>query len=414
MLPSTRFLLAASLALLAGTADAADHARDKAIQALLDGARASHSDTMLVVRDGAVLAAYRKPGEPSGGIEMMSATKSLVGVGIGRLLTQGKLKSIDQPVSDFYPQWKQGQKAKITVRMLLNHTSGLQNVPNTGVEIYPAPDGLKLALAAELSDPPGTHFSYNNKAMNLLAGIFEKASGQRMDLYLERQVLQPLGIDGPAWNADGFDRAGHPYAMAGWNATAKDAVKLGELVLDGGVWHGKRLIDADYMQQMTAQSQPFTPAYGLLWWRRSAETTAQVDAGKLDALEAKGVDKALLERLRPLAGRSFQDSGALRAAISAALGADLKKLGADLAAHDAAFDALLDIHRGPIVAYEANGYLGQYIVVVPKAHIVAVRQVRGRDDYDGSTPWPDGYDDFTKRVVTLARTYSDDLAVPDR
>src|SRR3546814_19063982 len=68
-----------------------------------------------------------------------------------------------QPVADFYPEWKQGQKQQITLRMLLNHSSGLQNARRADVEIYPAPDAIQLALAAELSSKPGTAASYNNK-----------------------------------------------------------------------------------------------------------------------------------------------------------------------------------------------------------------------------------------------------------
>ena len=79
----------------------------------------------------------------------MSATKSIVSLAIGRLIDSGKITSLDQPVSDFYPEWKQGRKKLITVRHLLNHTSGIQNPPIT-TEIYASPDFVQLALAAEL------------------------------------------------------------------------------------------------------------------------------------------------------------------------------------------------------------------------------------------------------------------------
>src|SRR5690606_30258640 len=124
------------------------------------------SDAVLILHDGEILAEWYF-GRERGPIEAMSVVKSLVAVGIGRLITLGKIESLDQPVHAFFPEWKQGRKADITLRHILNHTSGLQNVRNTGVEIYPAPDALKLALAAELSDDPGAKFAYNNKAVNL-------------------------------------------------------------------------------------------------------------------------------------------------------------------------------------------------------------------------------------------------------
>ena len=383
----------------------------QATRALLDGAAASESDAMLVMRDGKVLAEYHKPGSAHTGIEMMSVTKSLVGLAVGRLLTQGKITSLDQPVSDFYPEWKQGQKSRITLRMLLNHTSGLQNERNTSIEIYPALDGLQLALAAELSDPPGTRFAYNNKAMNLLAGVIEKASGLRMDRYIVQELLQPMGITDASWNKDGFDRAGHPYAMAGWNSTAEAALKVGQLVLDEGRWRGQALIRADYIREMVGQSQPFEQSYGLLWWRRGAQETLFVDEAGIRKFERAGVAKQPLDKLRTLLGKQFANPTELRAAIGVALGQDRGLLMQQIQDHGLSPEMLIGHALGPIVAYEGNGWHGEYIVVIPKARIVAVRQVGDRPEADQDTGWPYGYDDFTKRVIALAQTITPQLDV---
>src|SRR5690606_11701219 len=104
-------------------------AAEAALQRVLDGGRDSQSDAVLVLKDGEELGHYYLGSTPPGPIELMSATKSVVALGIGQLIGQGHIKSLDQPVADFYPEWKQGQKRDITIRMLLNHTSGLQNVP---------------------------------------------------------------------------------------------------------------------------------------------------------------------------------------------------------------------------------------------------------------------------------------------
>ena len=146
----------------------------------------------MIVKNGRLVADWDF-GQPRGPIEAMSATKSIVSLTIGRLIDSGKIKSLDQPVSDFYPEWKQGRKKLITVRHLLSQTSGLQNEPNTTVEIYPSPDFVQLALAAELSDDPGSRFSYNNKAVNLLAGIVQRASGTRWTGISPRRFSSRLG-----------------------------------------------------------------------------------------------------------------------------------------------------------------------------------------------------------------------------
>jgi CubicO group peptidase (beta-lactamase class C family) len=213
---------------VAGAAPQIDPA---ALDNLVARARATHSNALLVWQHGKLIReeyfGTRPHGEP-----LMSTTKSIVALAIGKLVDDGKLRSFDQPVSDFYPEWKQGQKRSITIRHLLTHTSGLQNENNAGIEIYPAPDAIKLALAAELSDPPGTRFSYNNKATNLLAGIVQRASGQRMDRYIADQIFRPLGIVDARWVE--LDPAGTPYAMSGLMMTAADLLKIGQLVLGNG------------------------------------------------------------------------------------------------------------------------------------------------------------------------------------
>jgi CubicO group peptidase (beta-lactamase class C family) len=172
-------------------------ATNSALQQLLERGRQTSSDAVLVWKDGREIGHYYRGDHAPRPIELMSVTKSVVALGIGQLLDQGKIQSLQQPVADFYPEWRQGRKRAITVRMLMDHTSGLQNVPRADVEIHPAPDAIQLALAAELSSAPGAAASYNNKAVNLLAGIIEKASGQPMDVFF-RDGLFKARISIPA------------------------------------------------------------------------------------------------------------------------------------------------------------------------------------------------------------------------
>src|SRR5690625_494296 len=147
-----------------------------ALQALLTRALATHTDALALHWRGKrqVWALGSAPGP----IETMSVTKSVVGLVIGRMVTLGHLASIDEPVHSLFPEWRQGRKREVTIRMLLEHTSGLQNVPMTTEEIYPSPDFVQLALCAELASAPGERYSYNNKAVNLLAGVVERATGR--------------------------------------------------------------------------------------------------------------------------------------------------------------------------------------------------------------------------------------------
>jgi CubicO group peptidase (beta-lactamase class C family) len=135
-----------------------------ALERLRKRAEQTDSDAVVVVKDGKLVVEWTFS-KDEGPIEAMSATKSVVGLAIGRLLDDGRITSLDQPVCEFYPEWRQGRKERITIRQLLNHTSGLQNNVRA-TEIYQRPTNfIQLALCAELSDDPGTKFSYNNKAV---------------------------------------------------------------------------------------------------------------------------------------------------------------------------------------------------------------------------------------------------------
>ena len=201
-----------------------------AIEALLAEAQASNSSGLVVIRDGEVLIDWvaEQEGEP---IETMSVTKSIVALGVARLLTTGELASLDTPLAEIFPEWRQGRKVDVTVRHLLNHTSGLQNHPNAGAEIYPRPDFVQLALAAELDHAPGSHYAYNNKATNLIAGLFPPLTGSDMAEYLGRELFVPLGIEHWGWYRDA---AGNPAGMAGLQLHPRDLARFGQLVLDGG------------------------------------------------------------------------------------------------------------------------------------------------------------------------------------
>ena len=235
----------------------------KALKKLHVASEQAGSDAVIIIQKGEIIAEWYF-GQVKRPIEIMSVLKSIVSLGIGHLLTEGKIDSLDQTVYTFYPQWNQGNKKQITIRHLLNHTSGLQNVPNAGAEIYSSPNAIKLALAAELDSKPGSRFSYNNKAVNLLAGIIKKTSGQRMDQYFANVFFNPMGIDLYQWY---FDKSGNPHAMAGLKLYARDLAKFGQLVINNGAWKGQQFISKEYIEIMLDQGQPYDPRFGLLWWR---------------------------------------------------------------------------------------------------------------------------------------------------
>ncbi len=390
----TALLLFGLTATVLACAQPPEHAADSTLAELRDAAERSHSDALLVLRDGEPIAEWtfgneRRP------IELMSVLKPVVSLGIGRLVAQGKIDSLDQPVHAFYPEWERGPKRAITVRHLLTHTSGLQNVPNAGVEIYPSPDAVQLALDAVLSEEPGSTFRYNNKAVNLLSGIIERVSGQRMDHFFEDEFFGPMQIEEYVWD---YDPSGIPYAMAGLALHARDLAKFGRIVLDGGTWEGERLVSEAYIEAMLAPSQPQFPFHGLLWWRLPSETRFTLDEARMAELAAAGVASADLAPLQPLVGRTFTAIADVIAAFEEVLGPGWQDFIVERFQR-VGVPRVFQQDYGGTMAYYGDGYLGQTLMVIPEHRIVAMRQVANSQNYNPAT---DGFDDFKELVLRVA------------
>ena len=225
----------------------------EAVDRLMEAARSSGSSAVVILRNGKLVVESYFGGR-SRRIEAMSATKSIVNLAVGLLVDGGAIDSIDVPGHDLYPEWHQGLKAKITIRHLLDHTSGLQANRNTKA-IYRSQDFVQLALAADLTDPPGAAFFYNNKAVNLLPGIVKRASGERMDEYLRERLFEPMGIEDVSWT---LDPAGNPHGMSGLQIHAADLAKVGQMMLDGGTWRGERIVSESWIEASTGE--PAQPA----------------------------------------------------------------------------------------------------------------------------------------------------------
>ena len=390
-------LLLVSVLLFAGNIAFAQMELDSnRLGALVEAAKQSHTDALIIWQDNRPLLEWYGDGKARK-IEAMSATKSVVSLAVGRLLTQKKIRSLDQPVADFYPEWKQGQKAKITIRHLMNHTSGLQNVvQTTGQEIYPSSDFVQLALCAELENPPGTTFSYNNKAVNLLAGVVQKASGKRLDYYLRDELFTPLAITDFTWTRD---RAGNPHGMSGLQILPVDLAKLGQLVLNRGQWNGQNLIEPSFFDTVLQPGQPFEVSCGLLWWLMYDRKAGVLDEQQLERLRTAGVTPSWLEKIKGAQGQYTSESE-VAVAMARVLGANwLDEANSELKKHGFSLRDLLRKEYGKIIGYQANGYLGQYLLIYHDARLVCVRMIETKSTYNPTT---DCGEDLVKLIRSTA------------
>jgi len=238
---------------------------DPAALAALDaelGAR--RTSCLVVVKDGLLVheAAWDGTGTETDH-EAFSASKSVTSTLVGIAEAQGLL-DIDQPASDVLTEWKGTPSETVTIRNLLSNDSGRYYDPVTdyrGMAIEAA-DKTAFALGLSQQHPPGTHWEYNNSAIQTLEAVLERATGTDMAAFAQRELFEPLGMTAEIRR----DAAGNPLAFMGVQASCRDLARFGYLFLRGGRWGDDQLVPAAWVEQATRSSQDLEPQYGLLWW----------------------------------------------------------------------------------------------------------------------------------------------------
>ena len=366
------------------------------LQEIKNKSMASHSDAIIILKDGKILL-ENYFGHEDKPIYIASAGKSLLSLAIGKLIDNQLLDSLDQAVHTIYPQWKQGNKKDITVRMLLNHTSGLQNHPNASIELEPAPtfkvhDIIELALSAELSDVPGKKSRYNNKAVALLGGIVEKLSGKRFDQFFVDEFYKPMNIAQYDWIRD---ESGNPTVHGAFVIKPSDFIKFGELILNKGRYKGKQIISEEWINESLKQGQNFTPIWGLLWWRLPEYEKRIIDEEIWSSWKNASVDEAFLKKMEPMKEKLYESKYDFYNALESTLGKDWSRTLNKVLLPSV--QSSKRIYSDNIIAYYADGYRGNYLVIVPKTNVIAIRCA----DFEGFNYKTDSFPDFVSLISKL-------------
>jgi CubicO group peptidase (beta-lactamase class C family) len=201
---------------------------------------------------------------------LFSVTKSVVSLLIGIALEEGAISSLDQPVGDFIPEFKTGDKAKITIRHLLTMNSGLRwnetYAPGSSVATaYLSDDVRAFVTTLEVERGPGTRWAYSSGDTQLLGLVLEAATKQTPSAYLQDKLWRPLGAEREAlWNLDRSD--GREKTFCCLTTTARDIARFGQLVLQDGAWKGKQLVPKAYLDEATQPVTNSSGAYGFQFW----------------------------------------------------------------------------------------------------------------------------------------------------
>lgn len=216
--------------------------------------------TFLIIRnDTIVYEKYNKGYTSNSFVSSFSMAKPFVSTLIGIAIDEGKIKSENDFIIDYLPEFKDkiGWK-KITIKNLLQHTSGIRF---TDSELDPASDNAefywgdnlrKRMINITLECPPNTKFRYSSENTLLLGYIIEKVTGGTISKYLEDKIWKPLGMEAPAsWSLDRKDDKAIEKTFCCLQARAIDFAKLGRLYLNEGNWNGKQIVSKKWVEYST-------------------------------------------------------------------------------------------------------------------------------------------------------------------
>ena len=184
-------------------------------------------------------------------------------------IDKGEIKSLDEKASN-YLTFFDDERSAITIRQLLNMSSGLRYPDHQHETMFFRKDHLEYSRNVKLEKEPDTLFEYNNVNSMLLGEILEVATGKKADILLEERILNKIGVEKKTlWR----DEAQNVLTYCCIDMSARDYAKFGQLFSNGGSWDGEQIISKELVDE-TFQYVWDTPnwwtdekrGYSLHWW----------------------------------------------------------------------------------------------------------------------------------------------------
>ena len=207
-----------------------------------------------------------------------SMAKSIVSLLIGCALDEGKIKSIDEPVANYLPEFED-EKKDITIEQVLNMSTGLSWSESyihpfcDVAELYFDTDDRDLSCnRREIEEAPGEVWRYKSGDTQVLTYILQEAVGMSVSDYAAQKLWIPMGAESEAlWSLAG-DENSTEKGFCCFYATSRDFLRLGKLINNKGNWNGQQLVSADYVQDFSTIADLKKPngkpnnCYGYQYW----------------------------------------------------------------------------------------------------------------------------------------------------
>ncbi|HRO74563.1 MAG TPA: serine hydrolase [Crocinitomicaceae bacterium] len=218
---------------------------------------------MVIRNDSILFEKYFDQRSDTAHTNSFSAAKTVVGLLIGCALDEGKIKSLDDAVSDYIPDFDREGKEVVTIRDLLIMSSGLswtesgKNPFSDNAASYYGTNLYNLAVYQKLVSKPAHVFNYQSGNTQLLGFVIKNATGKTVSEYASEKIWQKIGTENDAyWSLDKKD--GDEKSFCCLYATTHDFAKLGRLILNKGKWNGETIISEKYMDEFLSPAKMMT------------------------------------------------------------------------------------------------------------------------------------------------------------
>ncbi|MDB4505742.1 beta-lactamase family protein [Saprospiraceae bacterium] len=240
---------------------------------------------MIIHKDTIILENYTRGLTPETTHISWSMAKSFISGMIGIAIEEGKIKSIQDQITDYLPQFKGTGYEGVTIKNALEMSSGVgfnedysdfnSDINRFGRYFALGQSFEKFALSLKNTRKPGTFNHYVSIDTQVLGMVLKKATGKSITQFMQNKIWNPIGMEDDAqWI---IDEDGMELALGGLNATLRDYGKYGLLYLHEGNWFGNQIISQNWVKQSITMDGPHLQpginqfssndlGYGLQWW----------------------------------------------------------------------------------------------------------------------------------------------------
>jgi CubicO group peptidase (beta-lactamase class C family) len=189
-------------------------------------------------------------------VPSFSMAKSFTSILIGCAIDDGLIQSVDEPVTNYVPELKNNGFDKVSIKNLLQMTSGIdfkENYSNPFGDVANLYYGTNLRKTVgnfKLKTEPGKRFYYNSGESQLLGLVLDRAlKNQSITQYMQEKIWTPIGMEHNAsWSLDS-KKNGLEKTYCCINASAIDFAKIGRLYLNKGNWNGQQIVSEQWVNE---------------------------------------------------------------------------------------------------------------------------------------------------------------------